>query len=90
MSFSTVTRSDVTSDAGRWIEQEFCRNCGTVLTCTLEFMPEYRGIAGGTFDQPAFWYEPERFVFARTKPHWLQISDGVPGFQTMAPDSSES
>lgn len=65
------------SDAGRWLESEFCPTCGTVLTWTLEFLPDYRGIAGGTFDTPSFWYKPQRYVFARTKPDWMTIPEGL-------------
>ena len=72
------------SDAGRWLESEFCETCGTTVTWTLEFLPDLRGIAGGTFDQPTFWYKPQRFVFARSKPDWLEIPDGVDVYQTMA------
>ena len=67
----------LTSDAGRWIETEFCENCGTTVSWTLEFLPDFRGIAGGTFDEPTFWYDLERFVFARTKPPWLTIPEGI-------------
>lgn len=42
------------SDAGRWIESEFCTTCGSAVTWTLEFLPDFRGIAGGTFDEPTF------------------------------------
>lgn len=71
------------SDAGRWLQSEFCTTCGTTVTWTLEFLPNFRGIAGGTFDKPAFWYELERFVFARSKPPWLTIPDGVEVCQAM-------
>lgn len=73
----------LTSDAGRWIQQEFCQNCGTAITWTLEFRPGWRGIAGGTFDPPTFWYQPERYVFARSKPDWLTIPDGIEICQAM-------
>ena len=76
------------SDAGRWIDQEFCTTCGTALTWTLEFLPEFRGLAGGTFDRPTFWYTPQRFVFARSKPDWLAIPDGLEVCQAM-PGSKE-
>lgn len=79
----------LTSDAGRWIDQEFCRNCGTALTWTLEFLPDYRGIAGGTFDQPTFWYQLQRYVFARSKPDWLHIPDHIKVFQAMPHSSAE-
>lgn len=71
------------SDAGRWIETKFCGTCGTTVGWTLEFLPGYHGIAGGTFDIPTFWYDLERFVFARTKPDWLTIPDGIEVCQAM-------
>ena len=71
------------SDAGRRIESEFCETCGTTVTWTLEFLPGHRGLAGGTFDQPTFWYDLERFVFARSKPDWLIIPEGIEVCQAM-------
>jgi hypothetical protein len=73
----------LTSDAGRWIETGFCVKCGTTVTWTLEFQPDLRGIAGGTFDPPTFWYELERFVFARSRPDWLAIPPGIEVCQAM-------
>jgi len=77
------------SDAGRWLETEFCETCGSTATWTLEFLPGFRGIAGGTFDRPTFWYRPQRFVFARSKPEWMPIPDGLDVHQAMpgAPSS---
>lgn len=73
------------SDAGRWIECQFCTQCGSALTWTLEFLPDYRGIAGGAFDDPAF-IRPERYVYSQNKPGWLQIDEGINRCPTM-PDS---
>jgi len=81
-------RYRLTSNAGRWIEQEFCQNCGTALTWTLEFLPDYRGIAGGTFDHPTFWYRLERYVFARSKPDWLLVPEGIEVCQEMPSSKS--
>jgi hypothetical protein len=67
----------LTSDAGRWIETEFCEVCGTTVTWTLELRPGLRAITGGTFDQPSFWYDVETFIFARSKPAWLTIPEGM-------------
>ena len=64
------------SDTGRRVESEFCEVCGTTVTFTLELRPGLRGIAGGTFDQPTFWYDVETFIFTRSKPEWLTIPDG--------------
>ncbi len=67
----------LTSDAGRWIETEFCEVCGTTVTWTAELRPGLRGVAGGTFNQPTFWYDLEAFIFARSKPKWLSIPDDI-------------
>ena len=77
-------------DAGRWIEQQYCRNCGTALTWTLEFLPDFRGIAAGTFDDPDFPGEPQRYVFARTKPDWLGIESDMEVCQAMAGGSADA
>jgi len=79
----SLARYRLTSDAGRWIEQEFCTICGTALTWTLEFLPGQRGIAGGSFDDPTFWYKIQRYVFARSKPDWLEIHGDIETFQAM-------
>lgn len=71
------------SDAGRWLQSEFCETCGSSVTWTLELLPDYRGIAGGSFDSPAFWYRPERYVFARSKPDWLDVPHGLQCFDAM-------
>ncbi len=79
----TMQKYRLISDAGRWLQSEFCTTCGTTITWTLEFLPGKRGIAGGTFDQPTFWYRPERFVFARSKPDWLEIDPNIEMHQAM-------
>jgi hypothetical protein len=85
----TLRSYQLTSDARRWIKLEFCQSCGTALTWTLEFLPDYRGIAGGTFDQPTFWYDLQRYDFARSKPDWLQIPSGIAVFDRMPGSSTE-
>lgn len=85
----TLGSYQLTSDAGRWIKQEFCQSCGTALTWTMEFLPDYRGIAGRTFDQPTFWYDLQRYVFARSKPDWLQIQSDIKVFDGMPGSSTE-
>lgn len=77
------------SDAGRWLETEFCKRCGTTVTWTLEFLPGKRGIAGGTFDQPTFWSRPERYVFVRSKPEWLEVPSGLTICEAMPGSASE-
>ena len=73
------------ADSGRWLEAEFCPTCGTTVTWTLEAFPDFRGLAGGTFDPPTFWYRPERWVYADSRPEWLQIPPGLEVCPEMAP-----
>jgi hypothetical protein len=73
----SLRKHRLTSDTGRSVESEFCEVCGTTVTFILELRPGLRGIAGGTFDQPTFWYDLETFIFARSKPQWLTIPDGL-------------
>jgi hypothetical protein len=75
----------LTSDAGRWIESRFCDHCGTTVCWLLEFLPDMIGLSGGTFDDPAVWGTPERFVFARSKPDWLCLSQDIPSYTQMQP-----
>ncbi|WHI51989.1 GFA family protein [Microbulbifer sp. MLAF003] len=71
------------SDANRWIECQFCISCGSAVTWTLEFLPRYRGIAGGAFDDPAF-IQPERYVYYQNKPDWLEINRDISRCPMMA------
>lgn len=43
--------SHISDDSGRWIELEFCENCGSSVTWTLEVGPTMRGFEGGTSDE---------------------------------------
>ena len=77
-----LRRYRLTADSGRWLETGFCETCGSTVTWTAEARPGLVGIAGGTFDQPTFWYDLEGFVYARSKPAWLVLPDGLPVEQT--------
>jgi hypothetical protein len=69
-------RSDETN---RWLKMEFCPNCGTTVTWTLEFMPGARGIAGGTFDDPS-WLRIERATWMRSAQPWVIMPGHVEKF----------
>jgi hypothetical protein len=71
------------SDAGRKVVHEFCPDCGTTVAWTGEFVKGLRGIAAGTFDEPSFWYTPERFVYVRTRPEWMRLDESIPTFEAM-------
>ena len=73
-------RSD---ESGRWLRLEFCPNCGTTVTWTLEVTPEGRGVAGGSFDDPR-WLKIERHSWTRSKHHWFVVPPGVETFEQSA------
>ena len=55
---------------------EFCANCGTTVTWTLELFPDGRGVAGGSFDDPR-WLTIERHTWTRSKQHWVPIPPDI-------------
>ncbi|MGH6891695.1 MAG: GFA family protein [Dongiaceae bacterium] len=58
------------SDSGRWLESEFCENCGTTVTWTLELAEALRGIAGGTYDD-AGWLKPNVHIWTESATGWV-------------------
>ncbi len=50
---------------GRWIQNEFCANCGATVFWTLEMRPGLRAVAGGSFDNPD-WYNIEAHIWTRS------------------------
>lgn len=49
-------------ESGRWIRTEFCQNCGSAISWTLELRPGVRGIAGGSYDNPD-WFNIEAHIW---------------------------
>ena len=43
----------VSDESGRWIDAEFCAECGSCVTWTLALVPSWRGFSGGAFDDSA-------------------------------------
>lgn len=52
----------VSDVSGRKIEIEFCENCGSHVTWTLDLVPGWRGFEGGSFD--------DNSVFSRKTHMW--------------------
>jgi len=50
---------------GRWIRNEFCTQCGSSVSWTLEMRPGLRAIAGGSYDDPN-WYSLEAHIWTRS------------------------
>ncbi len=71
-------RSD---ESNRWVEVEFCDNCGTSVTWTAEIRPGHRGIAGGTFDDPD-WFHIDKHAWTRSAHHWMVFPSNVEKIRT--------
>jgi hypothetical protein len=66
-------RSD---ESGRWLRMEFCPNCGSTVSWTLELSPGLRGIAVGTFDDPK-WIYYQRHTWTRSAHPWVTLPPDI-------------
>ncbi len=66
-------RSD---ESGRWLRMSLCSKCGTTVAHTAEVRPGMRTIAGGTFDEPA-WFNIDRHIWVQSKLPWIVIPEDV-------------
>jgi hypothetical protein len=73
-------RSDETQ---RWLRIQFCPQCGTTVTWTVEAVPGMRALALGTFDDPK-WLKVERFGWFRSAHPWVIAPAGVEVFEKSA------
>jgi hypothetical protein len=65
--------------SNRWIRNEFCKQCGTAVSWTLEMRPGLRAIAGGCFDDPN-WFEIEAHIWTESARSDMCYPDNVPQF----------
>ena len=74
----------VSDESGRWIEVQFCRQCGTNLGFTLEAAPGIRTLPAGAFDDPA-WIKADRYktrhVYLRSRREWSDLSPSVEQYE---------
>jgi hypothetical protein len=78
------THRHVSDETGRWLDQHFCRQCGTNMGLTLEAVPDIRSIAAGTFDDPSWLKRANyafRYVYLRSAQDWSGIPDGVERYE---------
>ena len=69
---------------GRWIRNEFCPQCATTVSWTLEMRPGLRAIAGGTFDDPR-WFTLESHIWTRSACNAILYPDDVGVFEKALP-----
>jgi hypothetical protein len=63
--------------------RNFCRHCGSSLTCTVAGEPDEVYVAVGTLDTPLA-RNPEYHIFVRSKAPWLELCDGLPQHREFA------
>lgn len=70
--------------SGRWLRNEFCDQCSTTVSWTLELRPGLRAIAGGTYDNPD-WYEIQAHIWTQSARHDMRFPDQVEVFAKALP-----
>jgi len=68
---------------GTGTRRNFCRHCGSSLTCTLTDEPENVYLAAGCLDTP-LRRNPEYHIFIRSKVPWFDPNDGLPRHREFA------
>ena len=68
--------------SGRWLQNEFCVNCGTAVTWTLEMRPGVRGVGAGTFDDPD-WFDIEAHIWTSAARKDMCYPEDMPVYDTM-------
>ena len=72
-------------ESGRWAELEFCDNCGTTLTWTMETLPGHRGFAGGSLDDINS-FDIDTHVWTRSAHHSLVFPESADVFSKNSPE----
>jgi len=74
----------VSDESGRWLDIEFCQQCGTNLGFTLEAVPGVRTLPAGAFDDPE-WIRADRYrfrhVYLRSRRDWSELSPLVETYE---------
>ena len=66
--------TSLTQPSGHKVKNERCSICGTNLFWTIDVCYiGLKGVAGGTFDPPTFWFQLTRSVFSRSKASFCEI-----------------
>lgn len=72
-----ATYRHVSDTSGRWLDVNFCIQCGSNLGFTLEAVQGIRTLPAGAFDAPD-WISPQtqtfRQVFTRSRRDWPDVS----------------
>ena len=70
---SYTFHSDTT---GRWIKNEFCPQCASTISWTLEMRPGLRAIAGGSYDDPR-WFTIAHHIWTRSSCNGMLFPEDV-------------
>ena len=71
-----------TGDSGRWIERQFCPECGSSVLLEVEFQPGQALVQIGTLDD-ATPYKPVAHLFCDAALPWTTIPEDAQRFARM-------
>lgn len=71
-------------ESDRWLRNEFCEQCGTTVSWTLELRPGLRAIAGGTYDDPD-WFQIKAHIWTRSARPDMRYADHISIFEKALP-----
>jgi hypothetical protein len=66
--------------------RQFCRDCGTLLTISVDFQPDEIDIAAATLDDPEA-VTPGFHIFTKEAIAWAPIDDGLPRHERFRPET---
>ncbi|EYR80217.1 MULTISPECIES: GFA family protein [unclassified Shinella] len=64
------------TDTGRWMDQVFCPNCGTLIYMEAEVIEDKRVISIGCFGEPDF-PRPASIFWSRRRHDWYQLDEDI-------------
>ena len=66
--------------------RSFCPHCGTALTFQSSRFPEEIDVTTCSLDDPE-QVPPKDHIYTSTRLHWVQLADGLPGFEGSRADT---
>lgn len=84
---ATAEYAHRSSESGKMLAVNFCRDCGTKIYLDFERFPDVRGVYGGTFDDPG-WFDrsPQvaRHIFLESAQRGTIIPANMPTYEKHA------
>lgn len=76
------------ADSGATVTRSFCPRCGSRLFGATTSMPDMLTVNAGVLDDMSA-YRAQMTVYAKRRPAWDPVAEGVPVFEAMPPMPSK-